>query len=83
MRQPKEMRLETGETDDPRINKTEGNHRGRRWRLRSEEHREFVNEITVRSLFPGRSFVTLRRKQGSDSATDFFFVRNYLIPFLF
>src|ERR1700730_16607032 len=57
------MRLESDETEEPRIYKTEGNHRGRRGRFRSEEQGEFVNEITVRGLFPDRSLIALSRKQ--------------------
>src|SRR5271169_471750 len=59
------MRLEAGETEKSRIDKTKGNHRGRRRRLRAEEQREFVYEITVRGFFPDCSLISLSRKQRS------------------
>src|SRR4029077_8145981 len=59
------MRLETGKTEKPRINETEGNHRGRRGRFSSEEQREFVHEISVCGLFPDRSLVSLSGKHRS------------------
>src|SRR5208337_1007546 len=61
----KQMRFETGETEEPRIDKTEGNHSGGGRRFGSEEQREFVDEITVCGLFPNRSLVSFCRKQSS------------------
>src|SRR6266700_6562538 len=54
-----EMRVETVETPQARIDEREGDHRGRRaW---DNEHRELVDEIAVGKLLPDGSGVALRR----------------------
>src|SRR5215469_6749171 len=50
----KEMSLETGEAQQPGIDKTEGTHSGIR-RIRNEKHREFVDEIAIGGLLADRS----------------------------
>src|SRR5258708_32178626 len=54
-----EMRVETVETPQARIDEREGDNRGRRaW---DNEHRELVDEIAVGKLLPDGSGVALRR----------------------
>ncbi len=55
-----EMRVETVETPQARIDEREGDHRGRRaW---DNEHRKLVDEIAVGELVPDGSGVALRRE---------------------
>src|SRR6266581_9397284 len=55
-----EMRVETVETPQARIDEREGDHRGRRaW---DKKHRELIDEIAVSELLPDGSGVALSRE---------------------
>jgi hypothetical protein len=48
------MGVKTGEAQEPRVHKAEGNHGGERRRIGNEKHRELVDEIAIGGLLADR-----------------------------